>query len=544
MTEILMQNPITKMRKYKPITIITAFAVMTANLQIQAGIHDDTYDEKRCDATKVCTHPIAKGYPYIEKDGPAFSVSVNDETTALYNDTNYWGGNVTFGSFEFADGHEIAINIRPTKTVKFFEILPHNAAFTSRPRLKDGTIEFKIKAADQKLTLVINGDYRGDVLHLFCNSIDKDVPEAVRHIRDNAVKDTRPRFVCDSTARTVYFGSGFHRIKDKPGMASSTLTIGHDWTVYIDGGAVVEGQMNISKANGARICGRGMLMNAEPYVTATITDSQDSRIEGITIHGHRAQCWNTIVGTSQRCGYRNVNLVTTRYASTDGLDINHCQDCTWDNVFIRSADDAVAIKGLADAKLKPTDCPPNKNLTFTRMQLWNDCNNAFGMGAETRASAYQNIRLADSEILFSYDDPNYHEKLDERAAMNICALQGTWFRDIVFENILVNRCERLASMGFKGDFWFGAIQGDQTFPGGIDGVTFRNVSSPHTSGSSIANDILLYGWHKDGTPDKHVEHITFDNVQIAGRRLVYPGSQYIKRGPIQSRNLVRNLIFK
>ena len=136
----------------------------------------------------------------------------------------------------------------------------------------------------------------------------------------------------------------------------------------------------------------------------------------------------------------NTNIIATRYASVDGIDINTCQDCEWDNCFVRSCDDAIAIKGLyQDA---PDACPANRNLKFTRMQLWNDCNNAFGMGAETHASAYENISLTDSEILFSYDDPNFHEQLEERAALTICALDGTYFRNIRFENVRVNRCER------------------------------------------------------------------------------------------------------
>ena len=289
-----------------------------------------------------------------------------------------------------------------------------------------------------------------------------------------------------------------------------------------------------------------MIMNKEEKgmdnrVVLSVSASTGGTIEGIIIHGHRAPGWVCTNDKSSGLSYRNVKIISTRYASTDGIDINQCTDFTFENMFIRSCDDAVAIKGLDAETSAPADCRPNKNLLFEKMQLWNDCNNAFGMGAETRASLYENISLRNSDILFSYDDPNYHETLDERSAMNICALHGTYFRNIVFENIRVNRCERLIGLGFKDNFWFGSIQGDQSYPGGIDGVIFRNIICESNSGSKIANDIWLYGWYKEGTPTKQVKNITFDNVIIEGNLL--QNDQSIKTNNVSGIILVKDLFF-
>lgn len=70
-------------------------------------------------------------------------------------------------------------------------------------------------------------------------------------------------------------------------------------------------------------------------------------------------------------------------------------------MFIRACDDAIAIKGMAPSTTLPSNYKPNRNLTFERIQLWNDANNAFGLGAETQASIYENISLKNSDILFS-----------------------------------------------------------------------------------------------------------------------------------------------
>ena len=312
------------------------------------------------------------------------------------------------------------------------------------------------------------------------------------------------------------------------------------WDVYIAAGAVVYGRIDAwGTGKGTRLRGRGMVYNDENNTAMifTVTKSTGMEVEGLTFHCHRPQCWQ--VGVTQCTGVKfdGVKIICTRYASTDGLDVINSQDCTFSNMFIRANDDAVAIKGLQDAM--PADCLPNRNLLFENIQLWNDCNCAFGMGAETRASAYENIRLRNSCVLSSFDDPDHHEELDERAALTICSLNGTYFSNILYENIDVYHCERLIALGFKPDFWFGSLKGDQSTPGGINGVTFRNVRSHASSGSSIANQIHLYGWNREGTPPKYVENITFDNVRIENKKVKGSGNAHFLTG-----ELVRGLKFE
>lgn len=453
------------------------------------------------------TYSVPEDYPYMEEESP-FNVSVNHSYVGIYTDKNFCGKCVSFASFDFKDGEEVEIEITFKDSIHSFEVLPKNTIFTSLRQSSVNGICLKLKKADQPLTLVINDEYQGDVLHLYCNSIDSAVP---------SVSDASG-YSYDSMQKLYYFGPGFHRLANY--FPNGTLSISGDQKIYVSGGAVLEGQLRVSNGKGAKIYGRGMVMNAKPEIVLSIDNSFGScNVEGIIIHGHRAQCWCTTMSKSSNINFSNVKVLSTRYACTDGIDIINCSDCEFDNVFVRSCDDAIAIKGLAPETQVPADCLPNKNLIFRKMQLWNDCNNAFGIGAETRASVYENIQLLDSEILYSYDDPHHHTELDERSAMNICALQGTYLKNILFQNIRVNRCERLIGMGFKNDFWFGSIQGNQSYCGGIDNVIFRNVTCEKNSGSSIANEIWLYGWQKEGTPQKKLTNILFDNVRIEGHLL-------------------------
>ena len=77
----------------------------------------------------VRTMPVPEGYPVMENQRRPFSVSVNGYSVALYNDVNYWGGTVDFGSFEMTDGEKVTISVVVDEAIKTMEILPRNEKF-------------------------------------------------------------------------------------------------------------------------------------------------------------------------------------------------------------------------------------------------------------------------------------------------------------------------------------------------------------------------------------------------------------------------------
>ena len=528
------------MRKIRKVFILLWFPVIFCCFFIEQvfsmnDTHSWTFAQKAMgqnySSGQLMTYAVPEEYPL--EGSQKFNVSVNGYYTGIYNDNNLWGGNVNFGYFDFEAGNSVNIVVSYSGSIDSFEILPKGFNIQAE-KVSDNALSFQISNVEQYITVIINGNYKGDVLHLFANSIDKNIPNVAQ----------KEGYYFDKKQGIHYFGPGYYKLSEM--FSNGTLSVNKKKVIYLAGGAVLDGQLGFNQSSSAEIRGRGMIMNKEEKgmdnrVVLSVSASTGGTIEGIIIHGHRAPGWVCTNDKSSGLSYRNVKIISTRYASTDGIDINQCTDFTFENMFIRSCDDAVAIKGLDAETSAPVDCRPNKNLLFEKMQLWNDCNNAFGMGAETRASLYENISLRNSDILFSYDDPNYHETLDERSAMNICALHGTYFRNIVFENIRVNRCERLIGLGFKDNFWFGSIQGDQSYPGGIDGVIFRNIICESNSGSKIANDIWLYGWYKEGTPTKQVKNITFDNVIIEGNLL--QNDQSIKTNNVSGIILVKDLFF-
>lgn len=465
------------------------------------------------DRGNLATHKVASEFPF---EGEwLYNVAVNGHYVGLYNDRNFWGGLVHFGSFEFTNGHEVSIDISYYQNIDHFEVLPiESLSLLEVKRTGKRSLRIRTDRADQNITLVVNGELQKHVLHLFCNSIDTRAPE---------MEAAQKGYTKDEARKLHYFGPGYHNLETLLGTGDDQLKLEDGWQVYVAAGSVVYGRIGMwETGGGTSIRGRGMVYNdrRKPRVILEANYCKGGLVEGVLFHCHRERCWQVALSHCTHMEFKHVKVLSTRYASTDGLDIINCQQCAFLNTFVRASDDAIAVKGLGNKK--PEECAPCRNLTFCGMQLWNDCNNAMGIGAENHASLYENIRFMNSSILYSYDDPDYHEVLDERAAMGICCINGTWFRNISYENIDVYHCERLITAGFQPSFWFGALPGDQSTPGGMEGIIYRNIRSFHSSGSAIANKIRLYGWDgRGGTPEKAISRVIFDNVVIAGQKVTH-----------------------
>ena len=211
-------------------------------------------------------------------------------------------------------------------------------------------------------------------------------------------------------------------------------------------------------------------------------------------HAHRPQNWTTHVYYSSDVTLENYHVISTQYAGVDAPDITYSRNVTVKNCFFRSCDGCIAVKGLS-SKSSPSDAPPNEHIRVSGCTLWNDCNNAMVIGEESMAAYDDDITFEDIDVLYFYDDRDNHERLEERAVMSTVLLHGTNVRNITWRNIRTNNCQRLICLRFVDSFWFGSIQGNQQFPGGIEHVAFENISCD--SESKIANQILICGWGRD-----------------------------------------------
>ena len=451
---------------------------------------------------KVLTHGIPSGYSYLADATRKFNVAVNGHYAPTYSDKNFWNHEVNFSMLEFEDGQEVHIEVARDQDFTSFRILPHDSQIYDVKRFGN-CISFKTRKADQKLSIVYDDDYFGGFLHLFASSIDHSDP-----------KLATSGYVYDSATKTHYFAKGYHNLYNS--YTDGFLQIKEDQKIYIASGAVLNGIVGVVGGNGAKIYGRGLIAtNAKKILLGVDWSGGRVDVEGVTVHPHREQCWSVCVSNCTNTHFKNVNIVATRCPSSDGLDIGNTSNSTFENMFIHSGDDAIAIKGAQSGD--PAKTMPNKNLRFRYIQTWNDCNNGLGLGAETNCY-YSDIRFDDCYVLFNYDDGWNHNKLSERGAMNICSLNSTYFDNITFEDIYVYRTERLIGMCFIDDFYFGSIKGDMSGSGAITNIKFKNIFSPYRADSSVANNMNYAAWTSN--PVKPIHDILFWNLAIEGNQIL------------------------
>jgi len=427
---------------------------------------------------KILCPAVPEGTPLYKT---MFRVTADGLDIGMYSDRTYWGGCVNFGYFDLADGCAADIVVKPEFSFTSVKILPVMLGIT--PQVTNGCIRFTVSRTPMQITLIFDDNYvSGNVLHLFANPmISAPAPDA---------------------ENVLYFPAGFHDVRGETG----ALDVPSDTIVYLEPGAVVYGGIRAA-GDHIRIFGSGVILvdGGCTKIALDAVQCHDLDIEGVIVHTHAKNGWNVHLYLCDTVGMYNVKILSTTYACTDGLDISNGRGIIIKNCFIRSCDDSISLKAF-DRSLACED------VHFQHMILWNDCNSSMVVGEESKAAYYHYITFRDIDVLFSYDDPQYHEQLAERSVMSIVLLDGVECTGISWENVRINKCERLACFVFRDNFWFGTVKGDQSVPGKIDGVELHNIRVFCDSGSRIANQILIEGFSEE----KIVDNIDLRLVQIMG----------------------------
>lgn len=449
---------------------------------------------------KVRVFSVPEEFPQFKV---MYEVKVEGEKMGIYADRNGWNKPINFGLFELREGETAEVRVTPDFDYETYKILPDSMGVESK---RDGkTIIFKVSDTTAKLSFVFDNDYKGSTLHLFTNPIDDNAPTK-------------------SEGNVIYFGPGYHKLYETD---AKKLALRSGQTIYLAGGAVLEGCAVGDDVENVTITGSGMLLSYHPDSDwpkdkhgrcISLKKASNITIKNIMSHVHRIKDWTTVVKDSKDIVFENYKVVSPQWASTDAMDIVNSRNVTITNSFLRSTDDTITLKGMAGI---PENGLPIENILVEKTQLWCEANSAMVVGEEARAEYYKNIKFSDIDVLFSYDDKHHHGKLDERSVMSIVLLNGSYVEDITWENIRVNECERLVCFKFTDTFYMGSGKGDQTYPGYVKNVTVKNVTSNSTSTSSYANGILIEGWDNNKT----ISNIIFENVVRNGKKLTAADKQ-------------------
>jgi hypothetical protein len=268
-------------------------------------------------------------------------------------------------------------------------------------------------------------------------------------------------------------------------------------TIYVAGGAVLQGTFKVRGVENVRILGRGMV--DRPKDQLVVHDSRNVSVAGLTfltpLHGTIACSSSSQVRCSDIKTFSNGQW-------SDGINVFACKDVDIDRAFVRTSDDSVAIYATRKEGRGDTQRIRVSNSTF-----WPDVAHAMFVGLHGDGNLVSDVEFSDIDVLnLDEDDPEY------QGAMAISAGDSNTVRNVAFRNIRVDHIEEGKLINVRVVF-----NSKYSFSPGrtVDGVLFENITY---SGKGWAGKSILGGYDQD----RRVNNVVFDNVRIGRAKLSRP----------------------
>lgn len=398
-----------------------------------------------------------------------------------------------------------------------------------RPTVRSGRIRFRI---DRPGPITIEpGGSLDHVLHIFANPPERNLPDP---------KDPNVR----------YYGPGIHEVRE--------IDVKSGQTVYIAGGAVVylkpipdekrenrheayghdvywtppglftsSGQKKVTVRGRGILCGRRSLEHRQRGPLVKFEFVEDLTVEGIIIR--ESPVWSLNMVNCRQVRVSNVKVIG-HFVNNDGIVVGGTSEAVVEDCFSHNADDSLEVKVWI----------PQRNVTFRNCVVWNDVGGSFGLFHECGAEL-ENVLFKDCTVLHSTD------------GSSVCPVVGLKLtgpgnvRNVRFENVTIEHVASKDRPALKvinnWDDWHIHFPTKPDSPyellnppkretpyGSIRDVLFKNIRVLDCGNTDVA---LI----SDG-PASPIEGITFENVVIAGKRLV-PGDARIKSNKWVNKVVVR-----
>lgn len=360
------------------------------------------------------------------------------------------------------------------------------------PAVRGNTITFSL-SEPRKLSVEVNGDIFGN-LQLFADPVETSRPDP-------------------NDPNVMYYGPGLHQV--------GRVAVPSGKTVYLAGGALVEGSFHLNKVDNVRILGRGILYQSNgtppnagrsqqprpqgivppPRGSSARRDalliefSHDISVDGIIIVPNS---YTVLVGQSQNVTIRNIKSLSAG-GNNDGIDVFDSSDVLIDDVFMRNSDDTIAIYGHRWSYYGDT-----RHITVQNSTLWADVAHPILVGTHgdsTNPDTLEDLKFLNIDILDQREP-----QLDYQGCMSLNAGDSNLIRNVRFENIRVE------------DFREGQLVNLRVFynkkyntsPGrGIEDVLFKDIRYNGTH----ANPSIIAGYDDS----RAIKNVTFENLVINGR---------------------------
>lgn len=329
-----------------------------------------------------------------------YTVKVNGTEVPVY-DTPI----ASYAVFDFTG--EVTVEVSTMYDVRWVDIRPLRREITPE-YTGDNSFSFNISEPGH-LSLELNGRIRQQPLFIFSNAPETDIPS-----RDDE--------------NVIWFEGG--KIHE-----DVRLELDDNQTVYIEGGAVVQGFISAKDKKNVRIMGRGILdgtyvqqMEKNTNRFIRFNDCSGITIEDIILHN--GTTWQIACYNSTDIEINNVRIVSED-GGDDGMDIVQCRDVLIDGVFAHTKDDCIAIKSFSRGELDPS--LPTANIVVQNCVFWNSIwGNAIEIGFELYTDEVKNIVFQNIDIIHCEDG----------AAMSIHNSGPADVKNIVFKDIRVEDCRQ------------------------------------------------------------------------------------------------------
>jgi len=407
---------------------------------------------------------------------------------------------------------EVTVEVNTMYDVRWVDIRPLRTCL--KPSYTgDNSFSFKLKQPEN-LSIELNGRIRQQPLFIFAGK-----PEINRPAR--------------SDKNVIWFEEGklYKNVK---------LELQDNQTVYIEGGAVVQGYIFAKGKKNIRICGRGILDGSINKTDPTcknrfvsLHDCENIDIEGITLHN--GTTWQVALFHCNKSNIKGIRIVSES-GSDDGMDICRCTNVIVDGVFAHTKDDCIAIKSQGDyPSTDPTDNFLVKNCVF-----WNSIwGNAIEIGFELYSSEVKNIRFENIDVIH----------VEDGATFSIHNAGQAHVHDVVFENIRVEDSrQKLFDVAIFYSQWgpdgnldpeftkkyylHGAWDGVQRIPQGTEEYhnKFRGtVSNILFKGIEVVGGLMPFSVFHGFDAMKNVSGIRIENLTYMGTKLTNTESAKIRQ---------------
>ena len=366
-------------------------------------------------------------------------------------------------SFDFEGEVEIEVTDNRAKIEKArIRPLSYSISHTT----DNNKLTFKLDKPSN-LSIETNGEIFRN-LQLFANPIDKNKP-----------KKTKAK-------NLIYFAPGFHRLDEKG------LKVPSGTTVYIAGGAVIDGQILVNDVENVNIYGRGIVY---PYRKQGIMigRSKNINIDGITTT-------QLPTGGSDNVRITNVKVISS-YGWGDGLNVFASNNVSYDRVFCRNSDDCTTV--YATRMGFKGGC---KNIKMENSTLWADVAHPIFIGLhgnDEGNDTIQNLTYRNIDILDEHE-----QQIDYQGCLAISAGDNNTIKDVTFDNIRIEdiRKGQIVNLRICFNKKYCKAPGNT-----IDNVLFRNISyNGNKAGLS-----LIYGYNEQ----HKIKNITFEGLKVNGEEI-------------------------